>query len=67
MFDQFPCSAKLLHSVFNDPHSQVIIQQFEEECEFLSEIRHPNVVQYLGMACDPELCLPVLLMELLDE
>ena len=45
MFDQLPCSIKLLHPAlfqFNDPHSQVIIQQFEKECEFLSEIRHPQ-------------------------
>ena len=67
MFDQLPCSAKLLHPVFNDPHSQVIIQRFEKECNFRSEIRHPDMVQYLGVARHPESGLLVLLMELLDE
>ena len=70
MFDQLSCSAKLLQPVlfqFNNPHSQVIIQQFEEECEFLSEIWYPHVVQYLGVARDPESGHLILLMELLDE
>ena len=33
----------------------------------MESIRHPNIVQYLGMTRDPESRLPVLLMELLDE
>ena len=70
ILDQLPCAAKLLHPVlfqFNDPASQVIVRRFEQECEFLSEIRHPHVVQYLGVARDPESGLLVLLMELMDE
>ena len=68
--DELPCAAKLLHSIlfqFNDPGSQLVLQRFERECEFLSEIRHPHVVQYLGVAHDPESGLPVLLMEMMDE
>ena len=41
--------------------------RFQQECAFLESIRHPNIVQYLGIAMDPESRLPVLLMELLDE
>jgi len=70
ILDQLPCAAKLPHPVlfqFNDPGSQAIVRRFEQECEFLSEIRHPHVVQYLGVARDPESGLPVLLMELMDE
>ena len=70
ILDQLPCAAKLLHPVlfqFNDPASQTIVRRFEQECEFLSEIRHPHVVQYLGVAHDPESGLLVLLMELMDE
>ena len=33
----------------------------------MENIRHPNIVQYLGVTRDPESRLPVLLMELLDE
>ena len=43
------------------------MDRFQQECGFLESIRHPNIVQYLGMTRDPESRLPVLLMELLDE
>ena len=45
------------------------MERFQQECGFLESIRHPNIVQYLGTATDPESRLPVqvLLMELLDE
>ena len=43
------------------------IRRFEQECEFLSTIKHPNVIQYLGMCRDPDTGLPVLLMELMDD
>ena len=69
-FCELPCAAKILHPVlfqFNDPHSQKILQRFEQECELLKMVRHPNVAQYLGVDRDPVSHLPVLLMELLDE
>ena len=43
------------------------MERFQQECAFLESIRHPNIVQCLGMTRDPESRLPVLLMELLDE
>ena len=43
------------------------MDRFQQECAFLESIRHPNIVQYLGMTRDPVSRLPVLLMELLDE
>lgn len=43
------------------------MRRFEQECEFLSTIRHPNIVQYLGMYQDVDTSLPVLLMELMDD
>ena len=67
--DQLPCAAKILHPVLfqtNDPGSRKILERFEQECGFLSSIRHPNIVQYLGVCRDHGSRLPVLLMELLD-
>ena len=67
--DQLPCAAKVLHPILfetRDPASQRIVQRFEQECQFLSEMRHPNVIQYLGTCRDPESGLPVLFMELMD-
>ena len=68
--DELPCVAKVLHPTLidlRDPGAQKIIERFEQECEFLNGIRHPHVVQYLGVSWDPESRLPVLLMELMDE
>ena len=68
--DQLPCAAKVLHPTIldpSDPGAGKIMQRFQQECSFLENIRHPNIVQYLGMTRDPESRLPVLLMELLDE
>ena len=68
--DQLPCAAKVLHPTILDPTDPgvgKVMQQFQQECAFLENIRHPNIVQYLGMTRDPESRLPVLLMELLDE
>ena len=68
--DQLPCAAKVLHPTIldpADPGSSRIMDRFQQECAFLERIRHPNIVQYLGMTRDPVSRLPVLLMELLDE
>ena len=68
--DQLTCAAKVLHPTILDPldpGAEKIMQRFKQECAFLESIRHPNIVQYLGMTSDPESKLPVLLMELLDE
>ena len=67
---QLPCAAKILHPTILDPAdlgAGKIMERFQQECAFLESIRHPNIVQYLGMTSDPESRLPVLLMELLDE
>ena len=65
--DELQCAAKLLHAVLLDPDRPRNLTLFEQECRFLSEIRHPNIVQYLGVALDEESGLPILLMELMDD
>ena len=70
MSDQRPCAAKLLHPIFfqsNDPGMDVTRTRFEQECRFLSEMRHPHIIEYLGTTHDPDSGLLVLLMELMDE
>ena len=68
--DNLLCAAKILHETLYDPKSKHIdikpIRKFEQEVEFLKEIRHPNIVQYLGIYHDVDTGLPVLLMELMD-
>ena len=65
--DQLPCAAKLIHPILANPGAPRNQQRFEQECQFLSGIRHPHIVQYLGTCRDPESGLPVLLMELMDD
>ena len=81
--DELLCAAKLLFSVLFDaepdsgsPHSpraplrnphRMPMMRFEQECRFLSHLKHPNIIQYLGTSRDPESRALVLLMELMDE
>ena len=75
--DDLLCAAKILHPTLFDTTAQFQVsskqehrlpfKRFEQECEFLSTVRHPNIVQYLSMHQDPDTGLPVLLMELMDE
>ena len=70
MCDQRLCATKLLHPIFfqsNDPGMVVTRTRFEQECRFLSEMRHPHIIEYLGTTHDPDSGLLVLLMELMDE
>ena len=69
-YGQLPCAAKLLHDTLfssNDTGVNSVVQKFEQECQFLSTIKHPNIVQYLGTTRDPQSGRRVLLMELMDE
>ena len=69
-FCELTCAAKILHPLFfesDDLQSSTILARFEQECELLKRMDHPNVVQYLCLSHDPRSGLPVLLMELLDE
>ena len=64
-----PCAGKVLHEAlyrWQAPGSAQMFAKFEEECLFISDLKHPNIVQYLGLHYDPETEAPVLLMELLD-
>ena len=77
--DDLPCAAKLIHEILFtnlDATSQAAqapttekglpTWRFEQECQLLSTIKHPNIVQYLGIYHDPDTGLPALLMELMD-
>ena len=68
--DQLVCAAKVLHPILfqtRDPAAHRIVERFQQEIDFLSGLRHPNVIQYLGSCPDPESGLPVLFMELMDD
>ena len=66
--DELPCAAKILFTIFqNVPGVGTVNERFFQECEYLKNIKHPNVVQYLGLCQEPTTNQPVLLMELMDD
>ena len=71
--DDLPCAAKILHHAFftsYDPHVQNFIRRFKQECRILRHLRHPCIVQFLGVLEDPRPRSnhrPILLMELMED
>ena len=59
------CAAKRIHdSLFQDPTQCTnVVQQFVEECKLLSTLRHPHIVQFLGICFLSGASLPALVME----
>ena len=63
------CAGKRLHQLFKDVREEDkdgIMKRFAEECELLSQLRHLNIVQFLGI-CECEDGLPILVMEYMDQ
>ena len=64
------CAAKRLHEILLEDQSSggvaKLISNFEAECLTWSKLRHPGVVQFLGVHIDPRSRLPVLVMEKMD-
>ena len=67
------CAAKIHPSLLNDESTQSIdsdggreLAKFEQECDLLKDLSHPNIIQYLGVYVYPGINLPVLLVELMD-
>ena len=57
------CAAKNFHrELYQQEYS---IHRFQEECAILSQLRHPNIVQFLGVYYQPGSILPALVMEYL--
>jgi serine/threonine protein kinase len=73
--DLLPCAAKTLRSeLFStiSPKTSAVfggltIEKIEEGFERVYQLRHPNIVQFLGVYRDDETGMPVLLMELAQE
>ena len=64
------CAAKRLHEILLEDESlggaDKLISNFEEECLTWSKLRHPAVVQFLGVHLERMSRLPVLVMEKMD-
>ena len=42
---------------------EILVSKYVEECKLMSDIRHPNLVQFLGLCFLPHSPLPVIVME----
>ena len=62
------CAGKRLHGVLSSMEEEITYstRRFFEECHLLSQVRHPNIVQFLGVHYESDKCeMPVLVMEYL--
>ena len=64
--DDFVCAAKTLHPMLT-AGGDAVATRFRQECDFLCALKHPNIVQYLGVFEDPASRQPLLLMELMND
>ncbi len=66
--DGLLCAGKRLHDVLverGNYGTPSILKKFVEECSLLSNLRHPHIVQFLGICFLDGSDLPVLVMEYL--
>ena len=65
------CAAKKIHSILVDDdvsveQKQAIKRDFVRECVYCSGIRHPNIVQFIGVYYSEDSILPIMVMKLMD-
>ena len=58
------CAGKKLHHVLHEEERD-IVYRFEGECRLLSQIKHPNIVQFIGVYFEEGSEIPILVMEFL--
>ena len=63
------CAVKKIHDIFQDrseiPEDEIqkTARQFVDECRLMSSLRHPHIVQFLGISSIPGSRFPALVME----
>ncbi len=61
-------AGKKIHKILlgEEAHSMTYtVQRFKDECQILSQVRHPNIVQFLGVFFQQGDYIPILVMEYL--
>ena len=59
------CAGKKLHYVLVEEGVREIVYRFEGECRLLAQMRHPNIVQFIGVYFEEDSEIPILVMEFL--
>ena len=61
------CAGKKIHELLlRQGDASYTVRRFEEECRLLSQVRHPNIVQFLGVYFQQGVRAPILVMEFLS-
>ena len=63
------CAGKKIHEILLDIDNigvRDIATKYVQECQLMSDLRHPNITLFLGLCFLPNCHLPVLVMERLD-
>ena len=64
------CAGKQIHESlvdFGNEGAKDRVLSFLEECKLMAELRHPHIVQFMGVCFLPSHKIPVLVMELLSD
>ena len=62
------CAGKKIHEVLLGEETGFMtytVRRFKDECQILSQVRHPNIVQFLGVFFQQGDYIPILVMEYL--
>ena len=60
------CAGKKIHELLlRQGDASYTVRRFEEECRLLSQVCHPNIVQFLGVYFQQRVRAPILVMEFL--
>ena len=61
------CAGKKIHEVLLEQGggATYALSRYADECRLLSQLRHPNIVQFLGVYFEKAMQVPVLVMEFL--
>ena len=55
------CAGKKIHELLlRQGDTSYTVRRFEEECRLLSQVRHPNIVQFLGVHFHEGVPAPIL-------
>ena len=62
------CAGKKIHTALlgKDTATSYTVRKFRDECQLLSQVRHPNIVQFLGVHFELGEHIPILVMEFLS-
>ena len=69
MYKRLVCAGKKIHELLLNIENEGVpemIQKYQQECQLMSSLHHPNVTQFLGLCFLPGTRLPLLVMERLE-